>query len=174
MSEFIRLQANGADAYPDASTENTYRPDGTSVESALLDLESNVNTLGGVAGDAKTLAEQNSVKIATAEQEISDINSSLKNINWKLFYEGNFETSAEILLPDNFQEIEVYATRNGFHFAKISVNRKAIEKAQTSSEAGYCLTVGGSARNDTDFLISFTTTKMKNPVEVMSCMAYYR
>lgn len=80
MSEFIRLQANGADAYPDASTENTYRPNGTSVENALLDLESNVNTLGGVAGEAKTLAEQNSVKIATAEQEISDINSSLEDI----------------------------------------------------------------------------------------------
>ena len=77
MSEFIRLQANGVDAYPDASTENTYRSNGTSVESALLALESNVNTLGGVAGEAKTLAEQNSVKIATAEQEISDINSSL-------------------------------------------------------------------------------------------------
>ena len=77
MSEFIRLQANGADAYPDASTENTYRPNGTSVESALVNLESNVTTLGGVAGEAKTLAEQNSVKIATAEQEISDINSSL-------------------------------------------------------------------------------------------------
>ena len=80
MSEFIRLQANGVDAYPDASTENTYRSNGTSVESALLALESNVNTLGGVAGEAKTLAEQNSVKIATAEQEISDINSSLENI----------------------------------------------------------------------------------------------
>ena len=79
MSEFIRLQANGVDAYPDASTENTYRSNGTSVESALLALESNVNTLGGVAGEAKTLAEQNSVKIATAEQEISDINSSLEN-----------------------------------------------------------------------------------------------
>ena len=79
MSEFIRLQANGVDAYPDASTENTYRSNGTSVESALLALESNVNTLGGVAGEAKTLAEQNSVKIATAEQEISDINSSLTN-----------------------------------------------------------------------------------------------
>ena len=78
MSEYIRLQANGADAYPDASTENTYRPNGTSVESALVNLESNVNTLGGVAGEAKTLAEQNSVKIATAEQEISDINSSLE------------------------------------------------------------------------------------------------
>lgn len=77
MSEYIRLQANGADAYPDASTENTYRPNGTSVESALVNLESNVTTLGGVAGDAKTLAEQNSVKIATAEQEISNINSSL-------------------------------------------------------------------------------------------------
>lgn len=77
MSEFIRLQANGADAYPDASTENTYRPNGTSVESSLVNLESNVTTLGGVAGEAKTLAEQNSVKIATAEQEISDINSSL-------------------------------------------------------------------------------------------------
>ena len=77
MSEYIRLQANGADAYPDASTENTYRPNGTSVESALVNLESNVTTLGGVAGEAKTLAEQNSVKIATAEQEISDINSSL-------------------------------------------------------------------------------------------------
>ena len=79
MSEFIRLQANGADAYPDASTENTYRPNGTSVESALVNLESNVTTLGGVAGEAKTLAEQNSVKIATAEQEISDINSSLSH-----------------------------------------------------------------------------------------------
>lgn len=78
MSEYIRLQANGADAYPDASTENTYRPNGTSVESALVNLESNVTTLGGVAGEAKTLAEQNSVKIATAEQEISDINSSLQ------------------------------------------------------------------------------------------------
>ena len=84
MSEFIRLQANGVDAYPDASTENTYRSNGTSVESALLALESNVNTLGGVAGEAKTLAEQNSVKIATAEQEISDINSSLSSLNvWK-------------------------------------------------------------------------------------------
>ena len=84
MSEFIRLQANGVDAYPDASTENTYRSNGTSVESALLALESNVNTLGGVAGEAKTLAEQNSVKIATAEQEISDINSSLENLpKWK-------------------------------------------------------------------------------------------
>ena len=85
MSEFIRLRANGVDAYPDASTENTYRPNGTSVESALVNLESNVTTLGGVAGEAKTLAEQNSVKIATAEQEISDINSSLKNIDfsWK-------------------------------------------------------------------------------------------
>ena len=80
MSEFIRLQANGADAYPDASTENTYRPNGTSVESALVNLESNVTTLGGVAGEAKTLAEQNSVKIATAEQEISDINSSLNGL----------------------------------------------------------------------------------------------
>lgn len=79
MSEYIRLQANGADAYPDASTENTYRPNGTSVENALVNLESNVTTLGGVAGEAKTLAEQNSVKIATAEQEISDINSSLNN-----------------------------------------------------------------------------------------------
>ena len=82
MSEFIRLQANGVDAFPDASTENTYRPNGTSVESALLALESNVNTLGGVAGEAKTLAEQNSVKIATAEQEISDINSSLTDSGW--------------------------------------------------------------------------------------------
>ena len=81
MSEFIRLQANGADAYPDASTENTYRPNGTSVESALVNLESNVTTLGGVAGEAKTLAEQNSVKIATAEREISDINSSLENLS---------------------------------------------------------------------------------------------
>lgn len=81
MSEYIRLQANGADAYPDASTENTYRPNGTSVESALVNLESNVTTLGGVAGEAKTLAEQNSVKIATAEQEISDINSSLSHYN---------------------------------------------------------------------------------------------
>ena len=81
MSEFIRLQANGVDAYPDASTENTYRSNGTSVESALLALESNVNTLGGVAGEAKTLAEQNSVKIATAEQEISDINSSLEELS---------------------------------------------------------------------------------------------
>lgn len=81
MSEFIRLQANGVDAYPDASTENTYRSNGTSVESALLALESNVNTLGGVAGEAKTLAEQNSVKIATAEQEISDINSSLNDVS---------------------------------------------------------------------------------------------
>ena len=80
MSEFIRLQANGADAYPDASTENTYRPNGTSVESALVNLESNVTTLGGVAGEAKTLAEQNSVKIATAEQEMSNINSSLEDI----------------------------------------------------------------------------------------------
>ena len=80
MSEFIRLQANGVDAYPDSSTENTYRSNGTSVESALLALESNVNTLGGVAGEAKTLAEQNSVKIATAEQEISDINSILENM----------------------------------------------------------------------------------------------
>ena len=79
MSEYIRLQANGVDAFPDASTENTYRPNGTSVENALLDLESNVTTLGGVAGDAKALAEQNSVKIATAEQEISDLNSSLTN-----------------------------------------------------------------------------------------------
>ena len=78
MSEFIRLRANGVDAFPDASTENTYRPNGTSVESALVNLESNVTTLGGVAGEAKTLAEQNSVKIATAEQEISDINSSLE------------------------------------------------------------------------------------------------
>ena len=83
MSEFIRLQANGVDAYPDASTENTYRSNGTSVESALLALESNVNTLGGVAGEAKTLAEQNSVKIATAEQEISDINSSLSDFKSK-------------------------------------------------------------------------------------------
>ena len=81
MSEYIRLQANGADAYPDASTENTYRPNGTSVESALVNLESNVTTLGGVAGEAKTLAEQNSVKIATAEQEISDINSSLNIVS---------------------------------------------------------------------------------------------
>ena len=81
MSEFIRLRANGVDAFPDASTENTYRPNGTSVESALVNLESNVTTLGGVAGEAKTLAEQNSVKIATAEQEISDINSSLEWIN---------------------------------------------------------------------------------------------
>ena len=81
MSEFIRLRANGVDAFPDASTENTYRPNGTSVESALVNLESNVTTLGGVAGEAKTLAEQNSVKIATAEQEISDINSSLNNYN---------------------------------------------------------------------------------------------
>ena len=81
MSEYIRLQANGADAYPDASTENTYRPNGTSVESALVNLESNVTTLGGVAGEAKTLAEQNSVKIATAEQEISDINSSLEELS---------------------------------------------------------------------------------------------
>ena len=88
MSEFIRLQANGADAYPDASTENTYRPNGTSVESALVNLESNVTTLGGVAGEAKTLAEQNSVKIATAEQEISDINSSLQNENNESFNFG--------------------------------------------------------------------------------------
>lgn len=84
MSEFIRLQANGADAYPDASTENTYRPNGTSVENALVNLESNVTTLGGVAGEAKTLAEQNSVKIATAEQEISAINSSLSDIKYML------------------------------------------------------------------------------------------
>ena len=86
MSEFIRLQANGVDAYPDASTENTYRSNGTSVESALLALESNVNTLGGVAGEAKTLAEQNSVKIETAEQEISDINSSLESIKIKTLW----------------------------------------------------------------------------------------
>ena len=99
MSEFIRLQANGADAYPDASTENTYRPNGTSVESALVNLESNVTTLGGVAGEAKTLAEQNSVKIATAEQEISDINSSLSgfinttpilNFEQEVTGEGNY------------------------------------------------------------------------------------
>lgn len=102
MSEFIRLQANGADAYPDASTENTYRPNGTSVESSLVNLESNVTTLGGVAGEAKTLAEQNSVKIATAEQEISDINSSL-NSNLNMRY--NPETDmVEIFYNDRWNE----------------------------------------------------------------------
>ena len=96
MSEYIRLQANGADAYPDASTENTYRPNGTSVESALVNLESNVTTLGGVAGEAKTLAEQNSVKIATAEQEISDINSSLSSINTNLKSKVNMHPGATV------------------------------------------------------------------------------
>ena len=112
MSEYIRLQANGADAYPDASTENTYRPNGTSVESALVNLESNVTTLGGVAGEAKTLAEQNSVKIATAEQEISDINSSLnalgKPIKTKSITFNNISNSRTdlfyITLTDNIQE----------------------------------------------------------------------
>ena len=117
MSEFIRLQANGVDAYPDASTENTYRSNGTSVESALLALESNVNTLGGVAGEAKTLAEQNSVKIATAEQEISDINSSLESLNSNLsnkgkYYElGKFSSTGSKALSDNalnYEELVVY------------------------------------------------------------------
>ena len=101
MSEFIRLQANGVDAYPDASTENTYRSNGTSVESALLALESNVNTLGGVAGEAKTLAEQNSVKIATAEQEISDINSSLETLtipNTVKVYDNGSDDYIELLI----------------------------------------------------------------------------
>ena len=79
MSEFIRLQANGVDAFPDASTQNTYRDDGTSVESSLVSLEGQITTIGGVAGDAKTMAEQNSEKIATVEQKISDIDSSLEN-----------------------------------------------------------------------------------------------
>ena len=100
MSEFIRLQANGVDAYPDASTENTYRSNGTSVESALLALESNVNTLGGVAGEAKTLAEQNSVKIATAEQEISDINSSLRNIVKSFDYSGTTNSNGAIVIDN--------------------------------------------------------------------------
>ena len=96
MSEFIRLRANGVDAFPDASTGNTYRPNGKSVENALLDLESNVNTLGGVAGEAKTLAEQNSVKIATAEQEISNINRSLNGVHYsteKLIWENTNPSS---------------------------------------------------------------------------------
>ena len=101
MSEFIRLQANGADAFPDASTENTYRPNGTSVENALLDLESNVNTLGGVAGEAKTLAEQNSVKIATAEQEISNINSSLnEKLDISRAFFGNTATNRKTYFTD--------------------------------------------------------------------------
>ena len=111
MSEFIRLQANGVDAYPDASTENTYRSNGTSVESALLALESNVNTLGGVAGEAKTLAEQNSVKIATAEQEISDINSSLE---WKFHEEKPADTY--VLLPSNFNELYVVGRIASWNF----------------------------------------------------------
>ena len=105
MSEFIRLQANGVDAYPDASTENTYRSNGTSVESALLALESNVNTLGGVAGEAKTLAEQNSVKIATAEQEISDINSSLSHFAPAL--KGNSRTLVDALTSGVEKEITI-------------------------------------------------------------------
>ena len=103
MSEFIRLQANGADAYPDASTENTYRPNGTSVESALVNLESNVTTLGGVAGDAKALAEQNSVKIATAEQEISDINSSLND-----YHSVNIGTECKATRIGNL--VHIYST----------------------------------------------------------------
>ena len=92
MSEYIRLQANGEDAFPDASSQNTYRDNGTSVEASLVALEGQITTLGGVAGEAKTLAEQNSVKIATAEQEISDINSSLINLwtDWEDVTRKNF------------------------------------------------------------------------------------
>ena len=63
MSEYIRLQANGADAFPDASSQNTYRDNGTSVEASLVALEGQITTLGGVPGEAKTTAEQNSKKI---------------------------------------------------------------------------------------------------------------
>lgn len=138
MSEFIRLQANGADAYPDASTENTYRPNGTSVESALVNLESNVTTLGGVAGEAKTLAEQNSVKIATAEQEISDINSSLEaNLNVRY----NPETYYIQILIDN--EWVDYAYFNNKEIAEL-IPIMTSDTSSTCSFSASSIYTGGS------------------------------
>ena len=135
MSEFIRLQANGVDAYPDASTENTYRSNGTSVESALLALESNVNTLGGVAGEAKTLAEQNSVKIATAEQEISDINSSLvEKLNWTLIGTIN-ASNPTINIPSEYNDIALSV----LHSYSEVLARKVYSKITLSTDLEYDL-----------------------------------
>ena len=142
MSEYIRLQANGADAYPDASTENTYRPNGTSVESALVNLESNVTTLGGVAGEAKTLAEQNSVKIATAEQEISDINSSLSGfinttpiLNFNQDVKGSGDYSYTVI-EDGLYSITNYVDPKGSTShesnAAISINNITLQRNKCS------------------------------------------
>ena len=133
MSEFIRLQANGVDAYPDASTENTYRSNGTSVESALLALESNVNTLGGVAGEAKTLAEQNSVKIATAEQEISDINSSLNQLGKHEIITRYIEFKPEITIyHENISELNAseIISVDAHIFSNINANEMGYYKPQ--------------------------------------------
>ena len=131
MSEFIRLQANGVDAYPDASTENTYRSNGTSVESALLALESNVNTLGGVAGEAKTLAEQNSVKIATAEQEISDINSSLNNMEIatvKVILANTSTIVSRVDYPSGFNKDNCYVSSTIIDYSNINyINETQVE-----------------------------------------------
>ena len=154
MSEFIRLQANGVDAYPDASTENTYRSNGTSVESALLALESNVNTLGGVAGEAKTLAEQNSVKIATAEQEISDINSSLNSLFSSLVTEESGNTtlgssySLSELLNITCTESGLYelilhyecSPRGSSYAVSLEINDDAIYRYQGVSPTDYAVT----------------------------------
>lgn len=129
MSEFIRLQANGEDAFPDASSQNTYRDNGTSVEASLVALEGQITTLGGVAGEAKTLAEQNSVKIATAEQEISDINSSLTEIKRfvdfgnklyeKTYYNESFDYTAT---EDCFISSIVSAITQGKHSSIVIEN----------------------------------------------------
>lgn len=133
MSEYIRLQANGADAYPDASTENTYRPNGTSVESALVNLESNVTTLGGVAGEAKTLAEQNSVKIATAEQEISDINSSLEGI---VFGIPDYSRATTIINKTSTSK-EYTLPEDGFIYYMVSGNSTLMITATINNKDGY-------------------------------------
>ena len=133
MSEFIRLQANGVDAYPDASTENTYRSNGTSVESALLALESNVNTLGGVAGEAKTLAEQNSVKIATAEQEISDINSSLVGfIDTKNIIKSSNDFTSYTAIQNCYISTIIYTTSN--QYVRVLIDDNDVARCYTQGD----------------------------------------
>ena len=175
MSEFIRLQANGVDAYPDASTENTYRSNGTSVESALLALESNVNTLGGVAGEAKTLAEQNSVKIATAEQEISDINSSLtldysqSNLPTDTNLNDFLQLVCNQLFPKTYwsykdgEEFDSYNKASGSGSLVKESNRLKISTS-ASANGAYTL-VSSSLMDFTNFrklYIEFSSTKNMN------------
>lgn len=133
MSEYIRLQANGVDAFPDASAENTYRPNGTSVEASLVALEGQITTLGGVAGEAKTIAEQNSEKIETVEQKISDIDSSLNEVKNKktgtIISLGKYSclnSNVEINFPsgytmNDFSKIYGYAISGDGLFCEVSL-----------------------------------------------------